>query len=54
MRDLKKYIKMLLEDDDLRESMGVEARKTIVESHNLDRFTNEWNTLFNKTIEEMS
>ena len=53
-QELKKYIKMLLEDDDLRESMGVEARKTIVESHNLDRFTNEWNTLFNKTIEEMS
>lgn len=53
-QELKKYIKMLLEDDDLRESIGREARKTIVESHNLDRFTNEWNTLFNKTIEEMS
>ena len=53
-QELKGYIKMLLEDDDLRQSMGTEARKTIVESHNLDRFTNEWNILFNKAIEEMS
>ena len=53
-QELKRYIKMLLEDDDLRQSMGTEARKTIVESHNLDRFTNEWNILFNKAIEEMS
>ena len=52
--ELKKYINMLLEDESLRESMGREARKTIVESHNLDRFTEDWNSLFNKVVEEMS
>ena len=52
--ELKQYIQLLLEDEELRKSLGQEARKTIVESHNLKRFTNDWNTLFNKTIEEMS
>ena len=52
--ELKKYINILLEDDSLRSSVGAEARKTIVESHNLNRFTDDWNSLFNKVVEEMS
>ena len=52
--ELKQHIQLLLEDEELRKSLGQEARKTIVKSHNIKRFTNDWNTLFNKTIEEMS
>ena len=52
--ELRQYINLLLEDEDLRNSMGQEARKTIVENHNLNRFTNDWNTLFSKVVEEMS
>ena len=52
--ELRDYIRMLLEDDKLRQTLGNEARKTITENYNIDRFASDWNKLFNKVIEEVS
>jgi glycosyltransferase involved in cell wall biosynthesis len=52
--ELKDYIRILLEDDELRQTIGKEARKTVTEKYNLNRFVSDWNKLFNKVIEEVS
>lgn len=52
--ELKDYIRVLLEDDELRQTIGKEARKTVTKQHNLNRFVSDWNKLFNKVIEEVS
>lgn len=44
--DLRSYVDLLRKDDSLARKMGEAARKTIVEKFSLDRFTNEWNKVF--------
>lgn len=46
--ELKKYIKLLLEDQDLRNAVGNKARQTIIEKFNESIFLNKWNSVFNE------
>lgn len=47
---LVEYVKTLLADVDMREQMGKEARKTVVEKFSLSSFVDNWNTLFQEVI----
>jgi glycosyltransferase involved in cell wall biosynthesis len=49
--ELKGYIKILLEDENLRKKIGNEARNTILEKFSQDTFINQWNNVFNKIYE---
>jgi hypothetical protein len=46
--ELASYINQLLEDKELRNSMGQEARKTIVDNFSEEKFINNWNEIFDK------
>ena len=46
--ELKKYIKQLIDDEDLRKKMGAAARKTIIENFSEDKFITQWNNIFDK------
>ena len=47
---LKKYCADLLYDNDLAKTLGDNARKTIIEKYNIQRFTNAWNEIFQKVL----
>jgi glycosyltransferase involved in cell wall biosynthesis len=49
--ELKKYLVQLLNDDDLREAMGNNARKTILEKFSEQAFLNKWNSVFDNIYE---
>lgn len=49
--ELKKYIQILLEDEDMRKKMGNEARNTILEKFSQETFLNKWNNVFDKIYE---
>jgi glycosyltransferase involved in cell wall biosynthesis len=49
--ELQKYIKMLINDEELRAKLGVAARKTIVDRFSEKDFIKNWNRLFNETYE---
>jgi hypothetical protein len=51
-QELKKYLELLLSDDELAEKMGNNARKTIEERYNLNLFCESWNDLLYSTIEK--
>ena len=50
--ELRKYLEMLLSNDDIAQEIGNNARKTIEERYNLDLFCNSWNELLYSTIEK--
>jgi len=49
--DLQKYIKTLLNDEQLRKKVGEAARNTILEKFSEENFVNNWNNLFDQTYE---
>jgi glycosyltransferase involved in cell wall biosynthesis len=48
---LKKYLVELLNNDDLRETIGNNARKTILEKFSEQSFLNKWNSVFDNIYE---
>ena len=46
--ELAEYIKMILDSSYLRERLGVEARKTILEKFSEDEFVSSWNKIFDR------
>jgi glycosyltransferase involved in cell wall biosynthesis len=49
-RDLQNYCRELLMDEGMRIELGNNARKTIEERFNLNRFTNQWEKVFRNLI----
>lgn len=49
--ELRHYLEKVLADKELRETLGNNARKTIVERFSEDIFVNNWNKLFNEVYE---
>lgn len=49
--ELRDYIKTLLDNEDLRNSLGQAARKTIIEKFSQETFVNKWNNIFDKIYE---
>lgn len=45
-KELRKYCELLLKDNEYVEFLGNNARKTIVEKFNANRFAQDWNDLF--------
>lgn len=50
IKEAKEKVRLLLNDSYLREILGSNARQTIIEKCNLERFTREWNEVFNEVI----
>jgi len=46
--ELRDYLKVLTTDHNLREQLGAEARKTVINDFSEERFITQWNNLFNK------
>jgi len=44
--EMKEYISAILKDEKLRDSLGKEARKTILNKFSIKRFADEWNKIF--------
>ena len=44
--ELRGYCKQLLEDEELRNKMGAEARATILAQFSEDKFIQNWNEIF--------
>lgn len=51
--ELRSYIELLLNDDELNKQIGENARNTIIEKFSEEKFINEWNNVFD-TIYEVS
>jgi len=51
-QELKGFLQLLLKDHDLAKELGNNARKTIVEKYNLERFVDSWNNLLYSTVNE--
>jgi len=49
--ELKSYLKLIIENDDLRKRLGDNARRTILEKFSEQDFINNWNQLFDFTYE---
>jgi glycosyltransferase involved in cell wall biosynthesis len=49
--ELRKYLELLLKDEELRKTIGNNARTTILEKFSEIVFINNWNTIFNETYE---
>ena len=49
-KEMREYLELLLKDDKLAEQLGNNARKTIEEKCNVQRFTQEWNEVFNEAL----
>lgn len=47
-KELASYINTLLENEDLRKSMGQRARETVVEKFSEELFNSNWNRIFDK------
>ena len=48
--ELRAFCKKLLDDDELRTTMGNNARETIINNFKLDSFTNNWEKLFRSIL----
>ena len=46
INELRSYCELILSDEDLAKRLGENARKTIVEKFNANRFAEDWNKLF--------
>lgn len=51
-KELRNYVKMLMNDDKLREKMSVAARQEILEKCQKSRFTAQWNDVFRRAVEK--
>jgi glycosyltransferase involved in cell wall biosynthesis len=49
--ELRGYIEKLLYDEKLREELGRNARKTILDKFSEDKFIEKWNKTFDKIYE---
>jgi glycosyltransferase involved in cell wall biosynthesis len=49
--ELKKYLQTVLNDEKVRQELGANARKTIVERFSQDKFLSQWNGIFNMVYE---
>ena len=49
---MKEYILAILKDEKLRDSLGKEARKTILNKFSIKRFANEWNEILYKVVND--
>lgn len=49
--DLRNYIDTLLNDEDLRKTVGENARKTIEEKFSIEKFVDSWNKVFDEIYE---
>ena len=49
--ELRSYLEMLLNNEDLAKEIGQNAAKTIKERYNIDRFVESWNNVFYHTVE---
>ncbi len=49
--EMRSLIKKVLEDNELRDELGRNARKTIVEKFSIERFANQWNKVFDKVLD---
>ncbi len=47
--ELRKYVKLLLNDSNLAEELGANARKTMIEKFSIESFIEKWNVLFDDT-----
>ena len=50
--EMKEYISAILKDEKLRDSLGKEARKTILNKFSIKRFADEWNEIFYKVAND--
>lgn len=50
-QELRNHLETLLNDEDLANELGKNARQTIVESYNINKFCENWNELLYSTIE---
>ncbi len=50
-KKIREYIRLLLNDEQLRNKLGTAARKTIIEKFSLDKFVNNWNEILTKTAQ---
>ena len=48
--ELRSYCQQLLQDKDMARELGENARKTILEKFTLERFVNDWNSLFRRAV----
>jgi hypothetical protein len=51
-KELRSFLELLLKDENLAKELGGNARKTIVEKYNLERFVDSWNNLLHSTVNE--
>ena len=49
--ELKSYITQLLQDEELRTTIGKKARETILTKFSEEKFINNWNNIFKKAYE---
>ena len=49
--ELKNYIQKLLDDEELRNNVGKEARQTILTQFSEQKFIDNWNIIFKKAYE---
>ena len=49
--ELRQFLQMLINNEDLANKLGEEARKTVVERFGLQRFVESWNNLLYDTVE---
>ncbi len=49
-QELRGFLQLLLKDEDLAKELGDNARKTIVEEYNIEKFVNSWNNLLHSTV----
>lgn len=52
--ELRSYIELLLNDDELNKKVGENARSTIISKFSEEKFINEWNNVFNMIYEVSS
>ena len=50
-QELRSYCQLLLNDSNLCEQMGKEARKTVLEKFSLESFVDNWNSVFRKAAD---
>ena len=48
--EMRGFLELLMRDEELAFQMGQAARETIVRDFSVERFTNEWNDIFNEVI----
>ena len=47
-KELRSYIEQLLEDEDLRNKLGENARQTVIEQFSEESFISNWNRIFDE------